>query len=250
MNNRKYCIANWKLNKNSFQAIEYLNKLQTFDFYSSNSIIICPSFISLNEMISLNNNKNIGFGSQDVSCELNGSFTGEISIDMLENINCEWSIIGHSERRMFFNETDEMIALKMKRVFNSRIKPILCIGESSEDKKNNKTEFVLEKQLLSAFKYINLKISKDILIAYEPIWAIGTGEAAQNHVIEESMKIIKNIIKKININNCNIWLLYGGSVNEKNASNILEIDNVSGFLIGSSSLNVDEFYGIYKKFKR
>jgi len=250
MENKKFCIANWKLNKNSNQGIEFLNKFQNLDLLNTDtSIIICPSFISLQEMIDVNSNMKIDFGAQNISQHLKGSFTGEISTDMLESINCFWSIIGHSERRIFFNETNEIVSSKMKAVFNSKINPILCIGESLDDKDKGNTEIVLKEQLISAFGNIESNINKDILIAYEPIWAIGTGRAADINTIKFSMKIIKNIIKKININHCNIWLLYGGSVNTKNASEILKINNVSGFLIGTSSLNVDEFYDIYKKFK-
>ena len=149
MENKKFCIANWKLNKNSNQGIEFLNKFQNLDLLNTDtSIIICPSFISLQEMIDVNSNMKIDFGAQNISQHLKGSFTGEISTDMLESINCFWSIIGHSERRIFFNETNEIVSSKMKAVFNSKINPILCIGESLDDKDKGNTEIVLKEQLI------------------------------------------------------------------------------------------------------
>ena len=246
MNKKSFCIANWKMNKNIDESIDFLNKLKNKDLSISNSqVIICPSFLSL----SINHEKNnkINFGAQNVSYSDRGSFTGEISINMLENINCEWVIIGHSERRILFNEKDVDVSNKIKIVYDSSLSPILCIGESLQQKNNNQTDIILETQIQSAFSKINFKKDKNILIAYEPVWAIGTGVAAEIDVIEKNMKLIKKIINKISTNNCNIYLLYGGSVNEDNAADIFNLTDVNGFLIGGASLEVESFYGIYKQ---
>ena len=246
MTKKSFCIANWKMNKNIKQSIDFLNKINNKDLSVSDSkMIICPSFLSL--MIDSSKNNDISFGSQNVSSFTEGSFTGEISISMLEDIACDWVIVGHSERRMLFNETDNDVADKMKLIYSSSLNPILCIGESLEQKNNNLTSEVLERQIDLALSKIDSNINKDILIAYEPIWAIGTGIAADIDIIEKNMKLIKKMINNINANNCNIYLLYGGSVNKDNASEIFSLIDVNGFLIGGASLEVESFYSIYKQ---
>jgi triosephosphate isomerase len=246
MSKQSFCIANWKMNKNVKESFDFLNKIGEKDLSVSNSkMIVCPSFISL--VLASHENDNISFGSQNVSSFNEGSFTGEVSISMLEDIPCDWVIIGHSERRMIFNETNEDISNKMKLVYNSSLNPILCIGESLEEKNNDLTSQVLEKQIHLAFSKIDFSIAKDILIAYEPVWAIGTGIAADIDIIEKNMKLIKKMINNINTNNCNIYLLYGGSVNEDNAAEIFSLNDVNGFLIGGASLEVESFYSIYKQ---
>ena len=246
MSKKSYCVANWKINKNLDESADFLNQLKGKNLSISNSeIIICPSFISL--VFGFKKNENISFGSQNVSSFKKGSYTGEISIDILENIHCDWVILGHSERRRLFHENDEDIANKMNLVYKSSLNPILCIGESLEEKNNNETDTILDKQIKSGFSKIDFKIQKNILIAYEPIWAIGTGLSAELNIIERNMGLIKKIINNISTNNCNIYLLYGGSVNEHNAAEIFALNDVSGFLIGRASLEVESFYGIYKR---
>ena len=246
MNKKSFCIGNWKMNKNFDESADFLNQFKDKDLSVSGSeIIICPSFISL--IFGYKANDKISFGAQNISPSEKGSQTGEISIDMLENINCDWVIVGHSERRELFNETDHDIANKMGLVYTSSLNPILCIGESLEEKNNNQTAVILENQIISALSKIDFKIEKNILIAYEPIWAIGTGVAAELDVIEKNMKLIKKIINNISTNNCNIYLLYGGSVNEHNVAEIFSLTDVNGFLIGGASLEVESFYGIYKQ---
>jgi len=246
MNKKSFCIGNWKMNKNLDESADFLNQFKDKDLSVSNSeIIICPSFISL--IFGYKANDKISFGAQNVSPLEKGSQTGEISIDMLENINCDWVIIGHSERRELFNESDDDVANKMGLVYTSALNPILCIGESLKEKNNNQTAVILENQIKSALSKIDFTIEKDILIAYEPIWAIGTGVAAELNIIEKNMKLIKKIINNISTNNCNIYLLYGGSVNEHNVAEIFSLTDVNGFLIGGASLGVESFYDIYKQ---
>ncbi len=246
MNKKSFCVANWKMNKDYNESKEFLKEINKKDLSASNSnMIICPSFTSLS--LGSNKNDDISFGSQNVSSGISKSQTGEISIEMLESVFCDWVIIGHSERRNILNETNEDISKKMKLVYNSKLKPILCIGESLEEKNNNQTENILANQIKSSFSKIDFSKEKDILIAYEPIWAIGTGVAAEIEVIDKNMKLIKKIINNISTNNCNIYLLYGGSVNEYNASEIFNLSEINGFLIGGASLEVDSLYSIYKQ---
>ena len=244
-----FCVANWKMNKNFNESIDYLEKLKTLDLSAGQSnMIICPSYLDLHELIKYKKAiKDIDFGSQNVSCEIKGSFTGEISVSMLESVGCSWVIIGHSERRAVLKETDLDISKKMKLVYNSKINPILCIGETLLEREKKETPLVLKRQIVTAFKEVDFKKNKTILIAYEPIWAIGTGEAANITDIDKNIKIIKNIINDINTKDCNICLLYGGSVDVNNAADIFNIKDVSGFLIGTSSLTVENFYDIYRQ---
>ena len=243
---KKICVANWKMNKNFVESNDFLKKITQRDL-SSNSceLVICPSYDSL--FLINKFNSQLSFGSQDVSYLKSPSSTGEISVDMLTSHNCKYVIIGHSERRESLNETNESVSLKMKEVYDSEMIPILCIGETLDEKLGKLTDEILEQQVKKAFSKIDFKSQKDILIAYEPVWAIGTGQAAGYNEIKENMKLIKKIINNIYTNNCNIYLLYGGSVNENNASEIINIDNVDGFLIGSASLEVDSFYKIFKQ---
>ena len=244
INKKSFCIANWKMNKTLDESKVYLDQLSSKDLSVSNSnLIICPSFISLSLMSLFKENSSIIFGSQNVSHKRKGALTGEISISMLENIDSKWVIIGHSERRKLFLETNDHISSKMKLVLSSKLNPILCIGETLEERNNNLTKNILENQLKTAFSKVDFNScsNKDILIAYEPIWAIGTGISADIETISNNITIIKNIINNYDINNCNIYLLYGGSVNEINAAEIFNINNMNGFLIGTSSFRCRYF---------
>ena len=249
MNKKSFCIANWKMNKNILESISYLEDFNKFDLSVSKSeIIISPSFLYLNTLINHNSDwDRINFSAQNVSHEKKGSFTGEVSIDMLESIACKWVIIGHSERRLILKETEPDISKKMQLVCNSNVNPILCVGETLKERKNNETSKILNSQIITAFEKINFTRNNKILIAYEPIWASGTGIAADMNSIEENIQIIKNIINNIDTKDCNIYLLYGGSVNEYNTAEIFSINDINGFLIGSSSLNARTFYNIYKQ---
>tara|TARA_B100001778_G_C18185065_1_gene448693 strand:- start:107 stop:589 length:483 start_codon:yes stop_codon:yes gene_type:complete len=159
-----------------------------------------------------------------------------------------YSIIGHSERRELFNENDLNVNSKLQILNNSPVNPIICIGETIDENESGITKAVLKNQLIKIFENNDFKESKEYIIAYEPIWAIGTGKSADTETIYSIHKFLKNIINEINTNNCNICLLYGGSVNDNNAAEILSINEVDGFLIGSASLNADKFYNIYNKF--
>jgi len=249
MNKPSFCIANWKMNKTFEESVNYMKIIEIMDLSKSNSkIIICPSYLVLNNLIKRRKEtSDITFGAQNVSSEIEGSFTGEISIDMLKSISCKWVIIGHSERRLIMKETDSEIAKKMKLVYNADLNPILCIGETFEENQNNETHKVLERQILTAFESLNFKKNSQILIAYEPIWAIGTGIAADKDSIKNNIQIIKNIINNIDTKDCNIYLLYGGSVDANNAANIFSIKDINGFLIGTSSLDAKKFYDIYRQ---
>ena len=247
-NKQKFCIANWKMNFNNTDVSNYLNVLNKYNLYNSNiETVICPSFTSMN-YFSSQRVHNCKLGAQNVSSFDTGSYTGDISVNMLEDINCKYVIVGHSERRTLYNENNDDIKLKFDLVYNSSMTPILCIGEDLKDRESGAYEKVLLQQIDSVCGSYS-EFNKNLIIAYEPVWAIGTGKSANSIIIDETHNIIKNIIKNYTLNNCNIYILYGGSVNEKNASEISMINNVDGFLIGTSSLNPEIFYNIYNSLK-
>ena len=181
----------------------------------------------------------IKIGSQNIALEETGAFTGEISASMIKDLGCEFSIVGHSERRMLFHETNQMIGQKLIQANNNSVIPILCIGESTEENKSNSTYNVLEQQIIEALKDVN-KLNS-LIIAYEPIWAIGSGKTPNPEEINSVHEMIKDVVQsrfqKIDLES----VLYGGSVNHKNASSLFEQKNIDGALIGGASLDGKEF---------
>ena len=262
----KYCIANWKMNMDNRLALIYLDDIGSFIYndkenFDNVSMILCPPYTTIDLMSSILiessegilTDDNLGhvaslqLGAQNVNPNSNGAYTGEISIDMLNQYRIEWVIIGHSERRALFNESNEFINLKVKAALDNGIKPILCIGETLKDRKTGKTKDVLYDQLKNCLK--NIRCSNDFLIAYEPVWAIGTGETADDDIIESTNDIILNILEDLKYDIENPKILYGGSVNNNNAKNLSKICNLDGFLIGGASLDAEQFYSIYKTLK-
>ena len=238
----RYCVANWKMNFNIHDSMNFVEGLCKNNLQNSNiSIILCPPFTSIRDLKGKVSETPIQVGAQNVHQEIKGSFTGEVSASMLKEIECDWVILGHSERRQYFNEEDVILNDKLNTVFANGLNPILCIGETLDHKKNNITFDVLSKQLELSLK--NIKINQNMLIAYEPIWAIGTGLAATTDIIDNVTEFIKEyLMREFSLN---IPILYGGSVSEKNSLPIIDINGIDGFLIGGASLDINEFYSIY-----
>ena len=225
--------ANWKLNGNIQFIKEYFLKLSV---NSNNCVIICPPSIYLNQIKT--NQKNLFLGAQNVSIYNEGAFTGELSANMLKDNNINFCIVGHSERRQYFNETSETIRLKSINLIECNIIPIICIGETLAEKEKKMTEDVLKRQVEESIP--NISNFQNTIIAYEPIWAIGTGLTPKIEEIEEVHCFIKNINKKF----MKFKILYGGSVKQENSSDINALKNVDGCLIGGASLKVSEFNSI------
>ena len=238
-----YCVANWKMNFNTLDAIKFIDDLIKNNLQNSKTkIILCPSFVSLKEVREKISDYMIELGAQNIHHSDKGAFTGEISANMLKEIECEWVILGHSERRQYFNEEDIILNDKLNIAIKSGLKPILCIGENRDQRNNNETFAILKRQLDMALNKINV-LDKEILIAYEPVWAIGAGTPATVATIKETVDWVKEyLLQKLSIN---MPILYGGSVSKTNCAEIVQLDNVDGFLIGTSSLDVSEFYNIY-----
>jgi triosephosphate isomerase len=240
-------IANWKMNFLKAQALDFINKLNEQDL-SLCETVICPAFTIL-DLASSNLNKSVKIGAQDCSYQDAdiGAFTGEISAYMLKDLNCEYVIIGHSERRNFNEEDNYKVKTKAANAHKKGIKAIICIGESLEAKEQGKIDQVLDEQLLNSLPAS--ANSKNTIIAYEPIWAIGTGLIPRVEEINYAHQYIKKLLKK-NLSNSSVSfenkfkVVYGGSVKSNNAGEILALDEVDGLLIGGASLIFEEFIAI------
>ena len=248
MHRRRFCVANWKMNFNSSDTKSFLENWGTKDLKNEEvKTIFCPSFTELNTTAELFHNSDSELGAQNVYYESNGAYTGEISCRMLKDLGCNWVIIGHSERRAIFGETDEMVCHKLNKLTSENMYPIVCIGETKDERENGKTEEVLSRQLLVAFENQKGKNIEHTVIAYEPVWAIGTGITATIDMISEAHQCIRNIFNTNGFNGNEISILYGGSVTNENAAELSEITDVDGFLVGGASLDVDKFYAIYNQ---
>ena len=233
-----YCIANWKMNKTLSESIKFLEEFKKKDLQNIKSkIILCPSFTSLKILETHLAGTKIELGSQNVHQKKRGAYTGEISVEMLKEIECEWVILGHSERRQYFLEEDVIINDKMNTVIENDLKPILCVGENESQRNKNETFDVLKNQLSTALS--NITLTSKMLIAYEPVWAIGTGLSANFDQINEVVNWISQfLLQEFSLK---VPILYGGSVSANNCEIIISLENVSGFLIGTSALDVNEF---------
>jgi len=234
---RKSIIANWKMNLSFDEVLMFLDHFKTMSL--PDVIIAIPSIYSS----IVKNYPKISFAAQDISSieKDYGAFTGEISAKMTKDMGLEYAIIGHSERRKYFGESDKEVCAKATNALNSAITPIICIGEPLEVKLDGKVEEFLADQIEASVPTTD----KEIIIAYEPVWAIGTGKVANNEDIEHACEIIKQYISKVAKN---YSIVYGGSVNSENAESLSAIDAINGLLVGGSSLKFDEFIKIVKAY--
>ncbi|MCH8003159.1 MAG: triose-phosphate isomerase [Nanoarchaeota archaeon] len=236
--------ANWKMNMDIKSSISFINNFKKYIKKIKNKeIVICPSFTLLNKINESTKNTKIKLGAQNMHFEEEGTFTGEISALMLKDVGCEYVILGHSERRQYFNETDDMVNKKIKTAFKNNLKPILCIGETLEQRNNNKTLKIIKNQLINCLKNIDENEIKNIVIAYEPIWAIGTGKNATPQQAEEVHKFIRELLSHIYNNkiSSNVRIIYGGSIKESNIKDLMAMKNINGALVGGASLNPKSF---------
>jgi len=245
---RKSVIAgNWKMNNdiNESQKLvsEILNGLGNDD---KCGVIVCPPFTSLSEVHTLVKNSVIKLGAQNMYFEKSGAFTGEVSADMLKSVGCEYVILGHSERRTIFGESDELINSKIKTAINNGLKVIFCIGESLSEREEGITNDIVKRQLTKGLKNITADELKNIIVAYEPIWAIGTGKTATPEQAQEVHAFIRKLIADIYSDQIadNIVIQYGGSVKPDNASTLLSQTDIDGALVGGACLKADSFLSI------
>ena len=240
---RKVIAGNWKMNMLPNEAIEYITALDPLVKDSKNDVIICVPYTDLFYSLLAVQGTNIHIGAQNVFYKETGAYTGEVSPKMLKCINVEYVIIGHSERRQYFNETDETVNLKLKASLNEGLKPIVCVGETLEQREEGKTEKVITSQIEKALKDLTPEEVRNTIVAYEPIWAIGTGKTATAEDANESIKQIRNKIKEIYGENISeeVIILYGGSVKPENAKELFSMSDIDGGLVGGASLKADTF---------
>jgi triosephosphate isomerase (TIM) len=247
---KQYLIAgNWKMNTNVFEAVELtkhiLLGLKKRTLPQNVKVLVCPPYTNLDSVSRELKYSKILLGAQNCHFEPKGAFTGEIAIVMLKQFECQYVIIGHSERRHIFGEKNDFINKKARALLNHQVSPILCIGESLEQRNAGETNNVLEEQLVNCLKDISSEEFKNIVIAYEPVWAIGTGISATNEQIDTAHNFIRNLLNKLYGDVAkDTLLLYGGSVTADNAQEILLIKNVNGALIGGAALKYEQFLSI------
>ena len=232
MQKKTFIIANWKMNL-SVNDAQKLDKL-TYTKKKSKEIVVCAQFLLLPGLSKLFR-ANILLGSQDCHHELQGAYTGDSSIDLIKFFKCKYVIVGHSERRKYHFESNYLVKKKIDLISIKNLIPILCVGESLEERKKNKYKDKIYEQLNES---ISNKIKK-LIVAYEPIWAIGTGKIPSYEEISEISNLIKDFFVKFR-KNCNLSIIYGGSVDSLNFRKISEIQNINGALIGGSSLKYNE----------
>ncbi|MFA5644573.1 MAG: triose-phosphate isomerase [Patescibacteria group bacterium] len=249
---RKLIIGNWKMNLDYKASLSLAQKI-TKDLAKKkikNNVLLLPDFLSLAEIVKNCKNKNVSYGAQDVAPFPVGSYTGEVSLESLKKIGCKYVLVGHSERRQHFFD-DRLVAEKMENIIkhNSLI-PILCVGESWGQRRAGKTTDVIAKQLETAFSRIESLKGKRIVLAYEPIWAIGTGK----NILPAEAVVVHKKIREIMVSKFKnnfpkeLEIVYGGSVNLKNYLDFKNIQDISGLLIGGTSLRADDFFKIAKNF--
>ena len=245
---RKIIAGNWKMNMLPNEAMSFITELEPYAKNAKCEIILCVPYTDLFYSLLTAQNTNIKIGAQNMHWEEAGAYTGEIAPNMLKCINVEYVIIGHSERRQYFAETDETVNKKIKSALKHELNPILCVGETMKQKELGLEEEVIKQQIIGALEGITKEQTEKIVIAYEPIWAIGTGKVATKNDANNMIKLIRKEIESLydkEVAN-NVSILYGGSVNKNNAKELFETSDIDGALVGGASLKVDEFNEIIK----
>jgi len=240
---KKVIAGNWKMNMLPNEAIKFIEELTPLVKDTENEVILCVPYTDLFYALLTAQNTNIKIGAQNMHFEEKGAYTGEISGEMLKSINVEYVIIGHSERRQYFAETDETVNKKIKSAFSVGLKPIVCVGETLEQRESGETEKIITKQTELALDGLSDEQVQNTIIAYEPIWAIGTGKTATKEDANESIKSIRNKIaeKYGQMVADRVIIQYGGSVKSSNAKELFEMSDIDGGLVGGASLKAEEF---------
>ena len=247
---RKTVIAgNWKMNMTPSETRAFIKELATMvEGLNKCDIVLCVPFVDIEAAVETAKGTNIHIGAENVHFAESGAYTGEISAKMLCEVGTEYVIVGHSERRRYFGETDETVNLRTKAALKAGLKVILCLGETKEERLSGKTDEVVSRQTKLALADVSADELKNVIIAYEPVWAIGTGLTATPEQADETCKVIRDTVKALYGLDAaeEIIIQYGGSMNDGNAKELLEKENVDGGLIGGASLKTDKFTAIVK----
>ena len=243
---RKVIAGNWKMNMLPNETIQFIEDLAPLVKDTEHEVILCVPYTDLFYALLTAQNTNIKIGAQNMHFAESGAYTGEVSGKMLKSINVEYVIIGHSERRQYFNETDETVNKKVKAAFENGLKPIVCVGETLEQREAGKVEEIITNQTKLALEGLTNEQVENTIIAYEPIWAIGTGKTATKEDANDAVKAIRKKIAEIYGQNVadGVIIQYGGSVKSSNASELFSMSDIDGALVGGASLKVEEFQKI------
>jgi len=242
--------GNWKMNKTIKEAVNTVEDLKTrLEGVEGVEIVIFPPFTALKMLQGLLEGSNIGLGAQNMYYQEKGAYTGEISPLMLRDVGCEYVILGHSERRQYFGETDELINKKLKTAFSSGFVPILCVGEKLEERRGGRAKEVVETQLKGCLREIGPEEIKRLVIAYEPVWAIGTGETATPSQAAEMHRFIREVLGRLYNEDIasSVRVQYGGSVKPENIEDLMKEEDIDGALVGGASLKADSFAQIVRR---
>ncbi len=239
-----YIAANWKMNKTVAEAAEFIDALLPRIAATQNDVVVCPPFTALHEVVERRRGTAVRVAAQNMHEDEAGAFTGEVSAPMLVELDVEAVVLGHSERRQFFGETDAALAKKVPAALAADLEPILCVGESEEARDGGQTEEVLERQLQADLAEVADADVAKVVIAYEPIWAIGTGKVATPEQAQEACAFIRDVLRARGAAADDVRVLYGGSVKPANAAELLALPDVDGALVGGAALDAEDFAAI------
>ncbi len=251
MSDKKFIIANWKMQlavaESSNLAMELKNVLSKSKLDKDKTVIVCPDFLSFTEVAKIFKGSNVALGAQDGFYEEAGAYTGEISLAELKASGCQYVILGHSERRKL-GETDEVVNKKVKAALASNLIPIICVGETFNERKEGQTDLVLMNQIHQALKDVKIKANDQFIIAYEPVWVIGTGQAIGPKEAWQATAVIEQSLLDIfeGGHEASFSIIYGGSVNPSNIHDFSSISSIKGVLVGGASLDAKNFIELIK----
>jgi triosephosphate isomerase (TIM) len=246
---KKLMAANWKMYKNPEQTRAFFRDfLPLVGGHTRDEIVVCPPYIDLVVAVEAVKDANVAIGAQDLYWEREGAYTGEICPGMLVDIDCTHVIVGHSERRQYFGETDDMVNFKLKAALEAGLTPIACVGEVLEEREAGLTEDLLRRQCLRAFHAISARKAAKLVVAYEPMWAIGTGKTATPQLASDAHQLIRGEAAKSFGEEfaANLRILYGGSVKPENVKALMAEEEIDGALVGGASLDPKSFAAIVK----
>ncbi|MGM0601455.1 MAG: triose-phosphate isomerase [Candidatus Rifleibacteriota bacterium] len=249
MTRRPMIAANWKMHKTNQEAKTFMAELlPKISDVKERDVLICPPFTLIQSIDEGRDDSNVLLGAQNMYFEEKGAFTGEISPGMLKDLNCDFVILGHSERRWVFGESDDLINKKVLAAFSNALIPVLCVGEQLDEREKNMTDQVILNQLEKDLKDVSDEYMNRIVIAYEPVWAIGTGKNATAKDAKEAISLIREFIHSRYGNETaeKVRILYGGSVKPHNVNTYMDQEGIDGALVGGASLEVDSFVSLIK----
>lgn len=247
----KIIAGNWKMNKTRIEAEQLINALIPLVKGTKNTVVICVPFTDLCKAVKLTKGTNIHVGAQNCHWKESGAFTGEIAPSMLTELGVEYVVIGHSERRTYFGETDATVLARTKAALAAGLKPIVCIGETLEERNSGNMKKVLQRQVREGFKDVTEEELANIVVAYEPVWAIGTGVTATDEQANDAIAFVRSVFADMYGKEAaeKLYIQYGGSMNDKNAEGLLNMSEIDGGLIGGASLVAEKFAAVVNAYK-